>query len=83
MSKQPLRIVDHCINIFTKNENKPLYVDDIYSRMRQRHWKTESKNPAKTIGNRLRKDYRFVKVSPNTFKLAANYYTARRNNQNI
>lgn len=77
MSKQPLRIVDYCINIFTKNENQPLYVEDIYSRMRQRHWKSSSENPTKIIGNKLRSDYRFVKVGPNTFKLASKFYKAR------
>jgi hypothetical protein len=77
MKQQKPKITDICINIFSQNQNKPLYVDDIYSRMRQRHWKTNGKTPTQTIGSKLRADYRFIKVGPNTFKLDDTYYQAR------
>jgi len=70
-------IVDVCIGIFTKNENKPMYVKNIYSAMRQRHWRTEGKTPQQTISSKLNADYRFVRVSPNTFKMDDSVYKNR------
>ena len=76
-AKNRRTIVDVCIVIFTKNENKPMYVKNIYSAMRQRHWKTEGKTPEQTISSKLNRDYRFVRVSPNTFKMSDDFYKNR------
>ncbi|HUU87578.1 MAG TPA: HTH domain-containing protein [Candidatus Glassbacteria bacterium] len=70
-------IVDVCIGIFTKNENRPMYVKNIYSAMRQRHWRTSGKTPQQTISSKLNADYRFVRVSPNTFKMDDTFYSNR------
>ena len=71
------RIIDVCIGIFDKNENTPLYVKDIYNRMRQRHWITNGATPHKTVYTKLFMDYRFVRVGPATFQLDKSYYQAR------
>ena len=79
---RPRKIIELCINIFTQNENRPLYVGDIYNRMKQRHWKTNGKTPTQTISAKLRSDNRFKKVAPNTFTLDDGFFVARKRNYN-
>lgn len=81
-AKNRRSVVDVCIGIFTKNENKPMYVKKIYSAMRQRHWKTEGKTPQQTISSKLNKDYRFKRVAPNTFQMTEEFYKNRVRTQN-
>jgi len=76
-AKNRRTIVDVCIGIFTKNENKPMYVKNIYGAMRQRHWRTEGKTPQQTISSKLNADYRFIRVSPNTFQMDNTFYNNR------
>jgi len=71
------RIVDYCIDIATNNKNKPMHVEKIYAQMRRRHWKTTGKTPKQTISYTLNKDYRFNRISSNTFVLDEKFYKAR------
>jgi hypothetical protein len=70
-------ITDICIRIFSRNDNKPLYVKDIYSAMRQRQWRTTGKTPTQTIAGKLLSDLRFTKVGRNVFKLDDSFFRAR------
>lgn len=82
INKDSPRIIDICINLFSKFDNKPLYVKDIYKNMRDIYnWKTCSRLPTQTIASKLWSDYRFQKVGRNVFKLDSKFYKNRTANK--